>query len=169
MSNQRHVARVLAVFIAFGCVAQFACAQTVAGRVIRVSDGDTLTIQDVHQRVYRVRLDEIDAPELGQAFGKRSRESLAEMCSDKTAYVVTKGADRYGRTLGRVRCAGVDANSEQVRRGMAWVFDRYVRSNSPLYALQWEAQAIRRGLWSDPQPTAPWRWRKTPKRDAERT
>jgi len=56
-------------------------------------------------------------------------------------------------------CDGVEANSEQVKRGMAWVFDRYAPRNSPLYGLQREAQATRRGLWSERHPVAPWDWR----------
>ena len=62
--------------------------------------------------------------------------------------------------LGRVFCGGIDANAEQVRRGMAWVFDRYVKDRS-LYPLQDEAKAARRGLWADKAPVAPWEWRKT--------
>jgi endonuclease YncB( thermonuclease family) len=53
----------------------------------------------------------------------------------------------------------VEANSEQVRRGMAWVYVKYAAKGSPLYGLQREAQGIRRGLWADPQPVAPWEWR----------
>ena len=64
-----------------------------------------------------------------------------------------------GRTLGRVSCAGVDANAEQVRRGMAWVYVRYAPKYSPLYAVQAEARAARRGLWHDPNPVPPWKWR----------
>ena len=75
------------------------------------------------------------------------------------AEVTELGRDRYGRTIGRVSCAHVDANSEQVRRGMAWVYDRYAKQDSPLYALQWEAQGIRRGLWADLRAVAPWEWR----------
>jgi hypothetical protein len=56
-------------------------------------------------------------------------------------------------------CAAVEANSEQVRRGMAWVYVKYAAKGSPLYGLQREAQGIRRGLWADPQPVAPWEWR----------
>ncbi len=52
-----------------------------------------------------------------------------------------------------------DANVEQVRRGMAWVFDRYVTDRS-LYAVQDEARAARRGLWADPDPVPPWEWRR---------
>ena len=68
-------------------------------------------------------------------------------------------ADRYGRTVARVRCHGVDACEQQLRTGMAWVFDRYVTDRS-LYRLQDEARAAHRGLWADAQPVAPWEWRR---------
>ena len=66
----------------------------------------------------------IDAPELKQPFGKESRESLAQICVKKTARVSWTELDRNGRTLGCVWCGQIDANAEQIRRGMAWVFDR---------------------------------------------
>jgi DNA polymerase len=78
----------------------------------------------------------------------------------KTAELADKGKDRYGRTLARVTCDGVDANAEQVRRGMAWVYDPYVTDKS-LYAVQEEAKVGRRGLWHDDKPVPPWEWRKT--------
>ena len=59
--------------------------------------------------------------------------------------------DRNGRALGRVWCGGIDANAEQVRRGMAWVFDRYVKDRG-LYPLQERARAQRLGLWADAAP-----------------
>jgi endonuclease YncB( thermonuclease family) len=77
--------------------------------------------------------------------------------------VRSSGKDRYGRVLGRVECKGMDANTEQVRRGMAWVYDRYVTDRS-LYALQNEARAAHLGLWADTTPTAPWVWRAQHKR-----
>jgi endonuclease YncB( thermonuclease family) len=128
------------------------------GRVVKVTDGDTLIVL-VEKTQVRVRLDSIDAPEVTQPFGKRSQQSLTQLCAAKTARVIDKGMDRYGRTIGWIVCDGVDANSEQVRRGMAWVFDRYAARNSPLYDLQGEAQVDRRGLWADPHPMAPWEWR----------
>jgi endonuclease YncB( thermonuclease family) len=106
----------------------------------------------------RVRLVEIDAPERKQAFGARSRQSLSDLCGRKTATVKWSEMDRYGRVLGRVFCGGIDANAEQVRRGMAWVYDRYVKDRS-LYALQDEAKVARRGLWADKSPVPPWEWR----------
>jgi endonuclease YncB( thermonuclease family) len=133
------------------------------GRVVKVQDGDTLTVL-VNRQQIRVRLESIDAPELRQPFGKRSRQSLADMCAGKDAHVNDRGKDRYGRTLGGVTCAGVDANSEQVRRGMAWVFARYVPVGSPLYEFEAYARLRQIGLWADPQAVAPWDWRAAKRR-----
>ena len=66
----------------------------------------------------------------------------------------------YGRTLARVYCDGVDANAEQVRLGMAWVFERYASKNSSLYGVQAQAKAAKRGLWADTAPVPPWQWRR---------
>jgi len=129
-----------------------------SGQVVAVQDGDTLTVQ-AGSRQTRVRLDSIDAPEMSQAFGKPAKDSLAELCLSRPAFVREHGKDRNGRTIGRVTCAGRDANLEQVRRGMAWVFDRYVTDYS-LYAQQDAARLSRRGLWSLTNPIAPWEWRR---------
>jgi len=133
-------------------------AEALQGRVVSVSDGDTLTVL-VDRRQVKVRLVDIDAPESKQPFGARSKQSLATLCFNKEAKLEAQGKDRYGRIIATVYCAGTDANAAQVRQGMAWVFDRYASPSSPLYALQIEAKAERRGLWSDPAPVPPWEWR----------
>ena len=145
------------LLLALALAAPTAWAETFVAKVVRVSDGDTLTLL-IDRKQVSVRLLEIDAPEKKQAFGQRSRESLAQMCAAQSAVVQSSGRDKYGRVLGRVHCQGIDANAEQVRRGMAWVFDRYVTDRS-LYALQNEARAGHVGLWADKAPTAPWIWR----------
>lgn len=136
------------------------------GRVVAVADGDTITVLRDREQV-RVRLTEIDAPEKAQAFGNRSRQSLSDLCFSKTATLETKGRDRYGRTLARVRCEGIDANAVQVQRGMAWVYDNYVTDRS-LYAAQTEAKAAKRGLWADRAPVPPWEWRRVKSQNGER-
>lgn len=133
-------------------------AEEITGRVVSIQDGDTLTVLVVKKQV-KVRLADIDAPESKQPFGTRSRQSLAALCFNKEARLETSGRDRYGRTISTVHCAGIDANAHQVQQGMAWVFDRYASSNSPLYVLQDEARNARRGLWADPSPVPPWEWR----------
>ena len=125
-----------------------------------VHDGDTLTVI-VDRRQVRVRLIDIDAPELRQPFGTRSRQSLSNLCFGKMALLDVRGHDRYKRTLARVSCAGADANAEQVRRGYAWTFVRYARLDSPLFVLEKEARTAHRGLWQDPYPVAPWDWRRS--------
>ena len=133
------------------------------GRVVSVQDGDRLTVL-VDKKQVRVRLEGIDAPERGQAYDKRSRESLAQLCAGKPAEVRETGLDRFRRTLGWVTCAGVDASSEQVRRGMAWVFGRYAAPTSPLYELEAYARLRRIGLWMDEAAVAPWEWRTVKRR-----
>ena len=149
------VAAIVAAFAAAMCATIPAYAFT--GRVVGIADGDTLTVMH-EQRPVRVRLFGIDAPEHGQPFASRARESLSELAHGRDADVDERGRDTYGRVLGRVRVAGVDVNAEQVRRGYAWVFRRYTR-DPVLLALEDDARAARRGLWRDAAPVAPWTWR----------
>jgi len=100
-------ARVL--FMGALILAHCAYAET-SGKVIGISDGDTLTVLVERQQV-KVRLVEIDAPEKGQAFGNRSKQSLSDLCFDRTATLADKGKDRYGRTLAQVYCDGIDASA----------------------------------------------------------
>lgn len=129
----------LVLGLALGLVALAGVAGELVGRVVSVHDGDTLTVL-VDSRQIKVRLAEIDAPELGQPFGKRSREDLADLCADKPAQVDDRGKDRYGRTIGcgRERRAGAH------RHGLG-VYDRYAAKDSPLYVLQAWARGQRRG------------------------
>jgi endonuclease YncB( thermonuclease family) len=134
-------------------------AADVLGRVVSVHDGDTLTVL-VESRQMKIRLADIDAPELGQPFGSNSKRSLSDMCFGKIASVDVRTHDRYQRAVAQVTCAGTDANAEQVRRGYAWAYARYARRDSPLHSLQAQAQSAQRGLWSDSTAVPPWEWRK---------
>lgn len=140
--------------------------------IVGISDGDTLTARceagaNRPAATVNVRLSEIDAPEKAQPFGQRSRQHLADLCFRKHATLAPVaaggGLDRYGRTVARVSCDGTDANVEQVRAGMAWVFDRYVVDRG-LYDEQEGAHRARRGLWQDADAIAPWEWRQARRR-----
>ncbi len=134
-------------------------ASQLKGKVVNIADGDTLTILQNDKTQKRIRLGEIDAPESKQAFGQRAKESLTQLCGGKNAVVQVQDIDRYGRVVGRVSCNGVDANTEQLHRGMAWVYDSYAKDKS-LYDVQSQAKKARKGLWADANPVAPWLWRK---------
>jgi micrococcal nuclease len=136
----------------------FLAAAEMSGIVTEVQDGDTLTLVNA-QATYRIRLIDIDAPELAQARGQDARTSLFQLCALKHAVAETSGEDRYGRTLATVTCAGVNVNAEMVRRGWAWVYRLYAPKNSPLYGDERAARLDRRGLWADDAPMPPWEWR----------
>lgn len=151
---------VVATLTAYG--ATIACAQNglqrANGYVAAISDGDTFYIELDGKRT-RVRIAQIDAPESGQAFGRRSEQSLRELIWKQTVTVTWNSIDRYGRPVVSVSYNGVDIGAEQVRRGMAWVYRQYARDPS-LLVFEQEAKSARRGLWADPTPIPPWQYRK---------
>jgi endonuclease YncB( thermonuclease family) len=135
-------------------------ADPMSGKVVAVGDGDSLTFVDDAGKKRRVRLAQIDAPEYKQPYGAASRKSLAALCLKKPATVEAIETDSYGRVIGKVSCAGVDANLEQVRRGMAWVVARNIIPNSPLPEMEANARLRGLGLWAGDKPEPPWEWRK---------
>lgn len=128
-----------------------------AHQVIGIADGDTMTLL-VDRKPLKIRLSDIDAPEKKQAFGQRSKESLSDLCWGKDAAYRTQTVDRYGRTVARVTCGGVDANRVQVERGMAWVYSRYSK-DAALPTVQQTAKSSHKGLWVDAAPVPPWEFR----------
>ena len=90
--------------------------QTITGKVIGVSDGDTITVLDEQKRQHKIRLDGIDAPESNQDYGSRAKQSLSDLVFGKTVTVTSAKRDRYGRIVGQVLCDGKSANQlEQVK------------------------------------------------------
>lgn len=132
-------------------------AATWTGRVVAIHDGDTLTVLR-HGRGVRLRLNAVDAPELAQPFGRQSRKSLSNLCYGRYARVEEVGEDKYGRTLARVSCGGLEANAEQLRRGMAWHYTQYSQDPA-LRQLEAEARRQGLGLWSDRRAEPPWLYR----------
>lgn len=130
-----------------------------SGKVVSITDGDTLIVRESPTKSVTVRLVHIDAPEKGQAFGTRARQKLSELAYGKEAEVIGISKDRYGRTLGEVIVDGKSINLEMVRQGMAWA---YVEFSPPAeYVKEQEAaNQSGRGLWADREPVPPWEFRK---------
>lgn len=153
-----------AVFAVLTALPLIAAAEQHSCLIVGVSDGDTLTARCGAPGSYeqvKVRIAAIDAPEKAQAFGQRSRQSLATLCHMQQATIHPRSTDRYGRTVADVECREQDVARHQVARGMAWVFERYARVvDAPLYRAQDVAQDARIGLWRDAEPIPPWEWRK---------
>ena len=144
--------------------------------MVAVADGDTITVLDEARTQHKIRLAGIDAPEKGQAFGQRSKESLSRQVSGRLARVEWIKQDRYGRKVGKVWVADatcamsscpttVDANLAQVTVGMAWWYREYAREQTAedrgrYEFAETECRSRKVGLWSDPSPTPPWEWRR---------
>ena len=128
-------------------------------RVVGVYDGDTITCIDDTNTQQKIRMAEIDAPELGQDFGTVSREAMAAMVFGKTVDVTDSGKDRYGRWIGHISVNGLNVNREMIATGNAWHYAAY-SSDPSLAAVQSQAQTQKLGLWAQPNPTPPWNYRK---------
>lgn len=130
-------------------------------RCVGVSDGDTITVRAAGQPKARIRLYGIDAPEKGQDFGGRAKEHLSGLVYGETVDIEKMDTDRYGRTVAVVRVGAVNANEEMLKAGMAWVFTKRCRNKicAGWKDLETQARDMRAGLWSQPEPVAPWDWR----------
>ena len=131
------------------------------GRVVKVYDGDTITLLDKDMQQHRIRFYGIDAPEKSQSFGKRSQENLANMIAGKMVNVDVQAEDRYGRSVGIVYLDDVDINKRQVADGYAWAYMQYggeIYKNDEL-----RAREKKLGMWIDPNIEMPSEYRKRQK------
>ena len=140
-------------------------ATVLRGRVVKVTDGDTVTVLDENRVQHKIRLSGIDAPEKNQAFGWRSKHTLGLLVFGRQVQVQTVKKDKYGRWVGKVLLDGADINLTQVEAGWAWHYKEYENEQSAAdrheyAAAQTTAQVQRRGLWQDPRPVAPWDFRR---------
>jgi endonuclease YncB( thermonuclease family) len=157
----------LAGVIAFNSVG----AETLDGKIVSVSDGDTVTLLDSAKTRHRIRLAGIDAPEKGMPFGNSAKRYLSDLVAGRVVEVEVGKTDRFGRRVGKVIAAGQDANLEMVKAGLAWHYKEYEREQSRVdrfaYAeAEGQARANRIGLWQDRDPTSPWTWRKARRQNA---
>jgi endonuclease YncB( thermonuclease family) len=161
---RRPVASALAGVVALGLLSVIppreAAARSVAehgafsGRA-RVIDGDTLEIAGRH-----VRLEGIDAPEMGQTCGRRligswkcgsaTADRLAELVAKRVVNCESRGNDKYGRMLGICSVDGNEINAQMVREGYAWAFVKYSQTYVQQEAT---ARTQRVGIWQgDAEP-----------------
>ena len=128
------------------------------GKIIFVADGDTVGLLDANKKQHRIRLDGIDAPESGQAFGTKSRQALNNDVYGKEVLVVYENSDQYGRILGHIYLKDRWLNYDQLVRGMAWHY-RHFNGDAYLADSQKAAADGKLGLWRDESPMPPWRYR----------
>ena len=136
------------------------CAEILSGRVIKVADGDTITVLTRDFTQIKVRLHGIDCPERNQDFANKAKIYTSELVFGKVVSVVALNKDRYGRTIGIVSLPdGRILNSELLRAGLAWHYKKY-DSSTEWANLELEARRRKVGIWSVKNPIAPWEHRK---------
>ena len=154
-------------------------AGTIIGKVVKVADGDTLTIVDSKGFKYKIRLAGIDAPEQDQPYGKKSTKNLRWLIENKEVTVKYSKHDRYGRIVGKVLavlkgdtfCLPIECTwtlnvgLEQIKAGMAWHYKRYQKEQTKedknsFSKAERDIKIKQIGLWSDENPIPPWKWRR---------
>lgn len=140
----------------------------IEGKVVKVHDGDTVTVLDQNSKKFTIRLQGIDAPELKQEFGAAAQKNLSGMVLGKQVTIVWNKVDKYRRTVGTIMLDGRDINIEQVKAGVAWHFKKYEDEQSPAdrvtyAAAEQMARAAKLGLWSAAKVVAPGDWRQETK------
>jgi micrococcal nuclease len=157
--------RYLAVCFSFLWFNGPAVAIELSGRVIAISDGDTIKVLDSNNQQHKIRLAGIDAPESKQPFGIKSKSNLASLVFQKDVTLECGKTDRYGRSVCVVMLEGLDINLKQVEAGMAWWYRKYrgeqTNEQQRAYeAAETDAKGKKVGLWVDPEPIEPWAWRR---------
>jgi endonuclease YncB( thermonuclease family) len=146
----------------FGCYAKndVRIETKLDGKVIKIIDGDTYDILLVKNKILRIRMEGIDAPERGMPFYRVSKDYLGKLCFGKKVRLKITGKDRHGRTIAFTYLDdGTELSHEMIKAGLAWHFKKY-SSDSVLSNLEMKARYNRLAIWSDSLPTAPWDSRK---------
>jgi endonuclease YncB( thermonuclease family) len=174
----RRAVSLLASLLLMHAAASAAELRTLDVFVTRIIDGDTLVAIDSNRIEHRVRLAGIDAPERGQPFGERSRQSLAGLAHHQSLRIEWSKVDRYGRLVATVllaqgsgcpgaSCVQLDINLAQIQGGFAWHYTAFQAEQTAMArreyaAAEQTARAGGLGLWADAEPVAPWNWRAGP-------
>ena len=140
--------------------------KTITGNVVTVHQGDTFTIQSVltKDKLYKVRLSNIDTPEIKQPFGRQAKEFTMARILGKEIQVEYNMIDFYGRLVGSVVLPqGNVLNEELVRAGLAWHYRVIPSPNRLLERLQYEAWEKKMGIWVESFPIPPWKFRREKK------
>ena len=158
MLLKRYLATLLLLII---CTPSYA--DQYEGRVIKVIDGDTIWVKTSNKHI-KIRLSYIDAPELKQTYGVRSKNFLTNLILDKNVQINANKKDRYNRHLGEVYIHNVDesvfVNAKMLKSGNAWIYLKH-RDNSYLKNLENYARIKKIGLWSEETPVEPWIYRRS--------
>lgn len=135
--------------------------KTVTGEVIFIKDGDTFTLKSRRDKLYKVRLADIDAPELGQPFGRPAKRLLEDLALKKIVRVNYAYVDKYKRLIGQAFLRdGKMLNEESLKAGLAWHYRVKSPHSAFLEKMEYKAWKKNMGLWVQENPIPPWEFRR---------
>lgn len=155
--------RKLLIFILSLIIIVLSFATTIKGKVIKVADGDTITILEENGDKTRVRFYGIDAPEKKQDYGIKSLNILKKLIDKKEVEIEIKNKDQYGRIVGVVYYDKININLYMLETGSAWWYKQYSKHNIEFKIAEEKAKSEKIGLWKEKNPTPPWIYRKEKK------
>ena len=135
-------------------------AEVLVGKVVGITDGDTITVLDAYKTEHKVRLMGIDAPEKSQDFGNESKKALSNYIYQREVTVEYKKLDKYKRKVGKVILDKQDMCLSMIELGMAWHYKDYEKEQSKadrdLYSqAELKAREAKIGLWQDNKAIEP--------------
>lgn len=129
-------------------------------RVLIVHEGDRVTIQ-YQGRNEVVALRNVNCPKLKQPYGKHAKHAAAAYLANRAVVVRDLKKDQQGRMTADILLNdGRNIAHELVKEGLAWVQPGEVHDPA-LKDLEELARASKHGLWSEPNPVPPWKWKPT--------
>ncbi|MDN3694468.1 thermonuclease family protein [Chryseobacterium tructae] len=138
-----------------------------SGKVVKISDGDTITVLLKGNKQKKLRLADVDCPESGQAFGKNAKQFTSGKVFGKIVTFTETSTDRYGRSIAKVYYdKDKYLSKELIKAGMGWWYFSYSKDDS-LGKLQEKAQQNKIGLWQDIHAVAPWEYRKMKREESK--
>jgi endonuclease YncB( thermonuclease family) len=140
-------------------------AADLSGRIVSITDGDTVTLLDSTNTQHKIRLKGIDAPEMTQPIGQKAKSNLAALVFNREVIAECGKPDKYRGEICVIKVEGKDVNLGQVAAGMAWWYRDYAKEQSAQDRENYEiaefnAKIRRLGLWADTNPVPPWEWRR---------
>lgn len=144
------------------------------GEIVGIVDGDTADIRIGKRRLERLRLNEIDAPERGAPWSKKSKQLLSDLIFGKEVMIAITDWDRDDRAVARIFVWSddgtqiVDVSQQMIAQGAAWYFEKFSKDRA-LRAAEASARRAGLGVWTIPDEhrIPPWEWRKLSKAERD--
>ena len=139
-------------------------AQTISGKVVSITDGDTFKLLLKDSTLIRVRLANIDCPEKKQPFSAKAKEFVSNAIFNKDVSIDMLKKDRYRRYIANVLYDdSLSLNYELVKNGLAWHYIKYSK-DTLIQTFEDKARLHKVGLWIDENAVSPWEWRANKKK-----